>query len=92
MRLVKDKLHYLGPADLTQYFIKSYNITESGHSTNGNKGVQVDIVFSRRLFNQILTVFLPCMLLCIVAFTSILYRVWFYTHYLILEIITEYAS
>ena len=44
-------------------------------STHGNKGVQVDIVFSRRLLNQIITVFVPCIALCIVAFSTILYRV-----------------
>ena len=75
VRLVQDQLHYLGPSDLTQYFVVSYKMNESTSSINDNKGVQVDIIFSRRLLNQVLTVFLPCMLLCIVAFTTSLYRV-----------------
>ena len=83
MRLVKDKLQYFGPADLTQYFIKKYTITDSDDyvmaSTNGKKGIQVDIFFSRKLFNQIITVFLPCIALCIVAFSTSLYRVKFYS-------------
>ena len=83
MKLVKDKLQYLGPADLTQYFIKKYTITDSDDyvmaSTNGKKGIQVDIFFSRKLSNQISTVFLPCIALCIVAFTTVLYRVQFYS-------------
>ena len=75
VRLVKDKLHYMGPADLTNYFVVSYKMNETIFSIGDNNGIQVDIIFSRRLFNQILTIFLPCMLLCILAFTTILYRV-----------------
>ena len=79
VRLMKEELQYLGPADLTQYFVQSYNITDSDDyvmsSTKGRRGIQVDIVFSRRLLNKIITVFLPCMLLCIVSFSTILYGV-----------------
>ena len=57
------KLDYLGAVDLTQYFVKSYNFSNDDEyltkSTYGIKGVQVDFIFSRRLLNQILTVFMP---------------------------------
>ena len=56
-------LNYLGAVDLTQYFIKDYSFSNEDEylmkSTYGNKGVQVDFIFSRRLLNQILTVFMP---------------------------------
>ena len=62
-KLHMTSLKYLGTIDLTQYFVKSYSFSDKDDylniSTNGNKGVQVDLVFSRRLLNQILTVFLP---------------------------------
>ena len=46
-------LKYTGAVDLTQYFVKSYSFSDI------NEGVQVDFIFSRRLLNQILTVFMP---------------------------------
>ena len=62
-KLHMTSLKYLGAVDLTQYFVKEYSFTDKdAHlniSTNGNKGVQVDFIFSRRLLNQILTVFMP---------------------------------
>lgn len=78
-KLVDNRLTYLGPVDLTQYFIRSYNITNADtlvrSSTHGDKGVQVDIIFSRRLLNQVITVFLPCIAICIMAFSTSYYRV-----------------
>ena len=57
------ELNYLGAVDLTQYFVKSYSFSDADEylniSTYGNKGAQVDFIFSRRLINQVLTVFLP---------------------------------
>ena len=60
-------MDYLGPVDLTQYFIKSYNITDRDGivmaSTFGNKGVMVEFTFGRKRLNQVITVFLPLILL-----------------------------
>ena len=60
-------LNYRGAVDLTQYFVKSYSFSNDDDylmkSTDGNKGVQVDFIFSRRLLNQILTVFMPTVFL-----------------------------
>jgi hypothetical protein len=53
IELVKGALSYTGPVDLTQYYIKSYNMTGNISSfTQGNNGIKVDIVLSRRLLNQ----------------------------------------
>ena len=77
--MVHDRLTYLGPVDLTQYFIRSYKITNADayvrSSTHEEKGVQVDIIFSRRLLNQVITVFLPCIAICIMSFSTSYYRV-----------------
>ena len=78
-KLNKDMLDYLGAVDLTQYFIQSYEIFDDNKflnkSTHGNKGVQVDFIFSRRLLNQVLTVFLPTMSIVIVSFCTSLFKV-----------------
>ena len=63
VKLIKKELQYLGPVDLTQYFVKSFNISDDvdyvKSAANGNTGVRVDFIFSRRLLNQILTTFMP---------------------------------
>ena len=78
-RLLAEKLNYLGPVDLTQYFVVSYNITDDENtlrqSTNGFSGVRVNFLLSRRLLNQILTTFLPTFAICVVAFTTNYYQV-----------------
>ena len=78
-RLIADKLIYLGPVDLAQYFIKFYNITDSdavlGKLTNGYHGVKVNIIFSRRILNQILATFLPTIAIAIVCFSTNFWRV-----------------
>ena len=52
-KLNMSSLKYTGAVDLTQYFVKNYSFSDI------NEGVQVDFIFSRRLLNQILTVFMP---------------------------------
>ena len=78
-KLVTDKLIYLGHVDLTQYFIKYYNITDSdqvlGRLTNGYPGVMVNIVFSRRILHQILATFLPTIAIVLVCFSTNFWRV-----------------
>ena len=79
VKLIKNKLNYLGPVDLTQYFTKRFTIHDDDELlktlTNGNKGVQVEFIFSRRLLNQILTVFLPSISLVIVSFCTSFFKV-----------------
>ena len=66
--------------DLTQYFVQSYVITDDNDilkkSTHGNKGIQVDFIFSRRLLNQVLTLFMPTIAIVIVSFCTSLFKVW----------------
>ena len=64
VKLHSTALKYLGAVDLTQYFVRTYNFSyaeeyEDITSIYGNEGVQVDFIFSRRLLNQVLTVFMP---------------------------------
>ncbi len=77
--LVKGDLEYLGPMDLTQYYVKSY-VIENAYESSGMKregvvGVRVEIVLGRRLLNQLLTTFLPTTSLCIVAFATNYFKV-----------------
>ena len=78
-KLRADKLNYLGPVDLAQYFIKFYNITDSDellkNLTNGYHGVKVNIIFSRRILNQIFATILPSISIAIVCFYTNYWRV-----------------
>ena len=79
VKLVKNQLNYLGPVDLTQYFVKSFNIHDDNERlkdlADGNKGVIVNFNLSRRLLNQILTVFMPTIVICIISFTTSFFMV-----------------
>ena len=63
------QLKYLGAVDLTQYFVKSFNFSDADEYLNNSiydsRGVQIDFKFSRRLLNQVLTVFMPTVTLII---------------------------
>lgn len=61
------QLRYLGPIDLTQYFVKR---TSMKVITGPTKTLEVKIVFGRRILGVILTTFLPTFLLCIVSFAT----------------------
>ena len=78
-KLVKDSLSYLGPVDLMQYFVKSYSAVDRGDHlrlhAHGNEGLKVDFVFSRRLLNQLLTVFMPTCAICLISFTTSFFKV-----------------
>jgi len=78
-KLVKDSLSYLGPVDLMQYFVKSYSVVDRGDHlrlhAHGNEGLKVDFVFSRRLLNQLLTVFMPTCAICLISFTTSFFKV-----------------
>ena len=79
LTLIVSELRYLGPVDLTQYYIKEYTFKKSNEtlplSPNGGKPVIIDIVFSRRIMNQILITFLPTACITITSFTTSFYKV-----------------
>ncbi len=70
-------LTYLGPIDLTQYFIKKFDF---GHfNVLPNKAaLKVDIIFGRRVLATILTTYLPTILLCIVCFSTNYFKAFFF--------------
>ena len=71
---MRGHLHYVGPVDLTQYYVQSYNFTDDERVvsafTHGKAGAVISFVLSRRLMNQILTTFLPTGCICLVAFCT----------------------
>ena len=71
--LTPENLKYLGPKDLTQYFIKH---TEIRNDTSNNEMVViVEVTLGRRLLSTVLTVYLPTILLNVIGFSTNFFKV-----------------
>ena len=73
VELVVEKLSYLGPRDLTQYFIR-----ETGMNLTATKDVEVRVVLGRRLLGEILTTYIPTVLLVIIAHMTNYFKPFFF--------------
>ena len=74
-------MNYLGPVDLTQYFVKETYMLQSDLPVLGDNStlsVEVHIVFGRRVLATILTTYLPTTLLCIVCFSTNYFKAFFF--------------
>ena len=73
VELVPAELDYLGPKDLTQYFIRQSVIkrTATGY-------IHVEVVLGRRLLGTILTVYIPSLLLVIIAYMTNYFKAFFF--------------
>ena len=69
-------LKYLGPGELTQYYVKKYSIGETMFETS--KGLSVSITFGRRLLGTILTVYLPTVLLNVIGHATNFFKPFFF--------------
>ncbi len=77
VEMTPDKLKYIGPVDLTQYFIKT--VAFGGHAILTDvQGLKVDIIFGRRVLATILTTYLPTILLCFVCFSTNYFKAFFF--------------
>ena len=74
--LVPGQLKYLGPKELTQYYVKKYLIGEAVFEDGG--GLSVSITFGRRLLGTILTVYLPTVLLNVIGHATNFFKPFFF--------------
>ena len=56
---------YVGPRDLTEYVVKSYQMCDTKFGPSA--GIEVQIVLGRPLIGNILTVFIPCIILLLIC-------------------------
>ena len=69
-------LEYAGPTELTQYFIKDkYMIVMT---IDDQQGVKVYVVLGRRLLSNVLTVYLPTILLNIIGHLTVYFKPYFF--------------
>ena len=75
--LVIDEFKYLGPIDLTQYFVKGINSTYMMVEDDVS-AVEFNVVFGRRILGTILTTYLPTIIICIVSFSTNYFKAFFF--------------
>ena len=73
VELLATELNYLGPQDLTQYFIRQSNI-----SLTPTGFIEVEVVLGRRLLGTLLTVYIPTILLVIIAHMTNYFKAFFF--------------
>lgn len=78
IELIKDKRNYSGPIDLTQYFVKRHSYEYINITGVGVPGISFQIVLGRRILSQILTTYLPTILICIICFSTNYFKAFFF--------------
>ena len=76
LSLTPGLLKYLGPEELTQYYVKKYSI--GGNRLETTKGLAISITFGRRLLGTILTVYLPTILLNVIGHATNFFKPFFF--------------
>ena len=71
-----EKLNFLGPKELTQYFVKKNTARKA--QISGRKSITVEIVLGRRLLSLILTIFAPTIILNLVGHLSNFFKEFFF--------------
>ena len=74
--LQADTFNYTGPMELTQYFIKSFYMNNV--KIRGKLGVSVFIILGRRLLSNILTIYLPTVLLNLIGHLTTHFKPYFF--------------
>ena len=74
--ILPDTLDYLGPKELTQYFI--INNIISSVEANTKKGVKVSLTLGRKLLGTILTSYIPTILLIIISHNANYFKPFFF--------------
>ena len=80
INLLPGNLSYLGPEDLTIYFIKETSIHRG--PSNNKMVVYVEVTLGRRLLSTVLTVYLPTILLNVIGFSTNFFKVRFRLEYI----------
>jgi hypothetical protein len=63
-----ERLEYTGPKKLTQYFVMNYSVCP--RDIGGRKGIEVTFLLGRPLVSNILTIFIPTILLIVISHVS----------------------
>ena len=67
---------YLGPKELTQYFVKRSSIER--YNMMGKRGVRISVTLGRRLLGVFLTVYFPTVLLNLIGHSTNFFKLFFF--------------
>ena len=70
-------LEFVGPRELSQYFVRKVTIKEHLHGKMFD-GVRVDVVLGRRILSNILTVYVPTILLNLMGHVTVYFKPFFF--------------
>ena len=76
VELLNGTLEYWGPVELAQYFVRSTLMQEFAY--RDRTGVRVLVVFGRRLLSNILTVYVPTVLLNTMGHITVYFKPFFF--------------
>ena len=74
--LETDILDYLGPQELSQYYVKEKSMTIA--NIYGYRGIRVYMVFGRRILSNFLTVYLPTILLNTMGHVTVYFEPFYF--------------
>ncbi|XP_023337393.1 gamma-aminobutyric acid receptor subunit rho-3 isoform X2 [Eurytemora carolleeae] len=74
--LVPHQLDFLGPQELSQYFVRGFQQCNSVQ--RGKKSLRVEVLLGRRLLGNALTVFLPTALLTVIGHLTNYFKPFFF--------------
>ena len=76
IELIAGTQEYLGPKELTQYFVKRSGI--ESYKKMGRKGIRVSMTLGRRLLGVFLTVYFPTVLLNLIGHSTNYFKSFFF--------------
>ena len=74
--LTPGSLNFSGPKELTQYFVKTFNIRKDRIQTKS--AVIVSMTLGRRLLGTFLTIFFPTILLNVIGYSTNFFKAFFF--------------
>ena len=77
VELEPDAIEMLSPTELTQYYIKTWSLDYNNPGIPG-AGIKMEIVFKRRLTNELLTTYLPSFLLLLISYATTFFKPFYF--------------
>ena len=77
VELEPDAIEMVSPTELTQYYIKTWSLEYNNPSIPG-AGIKMEIVFKRRLTNELLTTYLPSFLLLLISYATTFFKPFYF--------------
>ena len=77
VELVPDTMELLTDTELTQYYIQTWSLDFNDPDSPSN-GLKMEIVFKRRLTNELLTTYLPSFLLLLMSYATTFFKPFYF--------------